>query len=165
MLYALRNNSCLNILGYVESPVRNMRATIPILESHPPAVYSTVLLTWASITHDCPAMRQIDALSPIAVANSLSCVTHVKSLSRHKAAGSTPPEPWLRPHRTGGSAAREYSFGFEVLRITKSILFPTNRNTVGFSYLHHLHFGIQKHFRIFISKSASVSFSFNYYNK
>ena len=35
----------LNILGYVESPVRNMRATIPILESHPPAVYSTVLLT------------------------------------------------------------------------------------------------------------------------
>ena len=115
-------SSAVNILGYVESPVRNMRATIPILESHPPAVYSTVLLTWASITHDCPAMRQIDALSPIAVANSLSCVTHVKSLSRHKAAGSTPPEPWLRPYRTGGSAAREYSLPSSLSDAERAVL-------------------------------------------
>ena len=99
----------MNILRYVEPPVLNIRATIPESESHPPTVYSTVLLTRASITHDGLAMRQTRALSPIAMANSLSCVTRAKSLSRHKAAGSILPEPWLCLRRTGGSATGEYS--------------------------------------------------------
>ena len=93
------------IPDHSEPSVRTLRATIPEHESHPSAVYSTVLLTWASIAHDCTAMRQISAFRPIAVATSLSCATHEKSLSRHKTAGSDRPEPWLRLHRTGGSAA------------------------------------------------------------
>ena len=97
------DESFLIIPDHSEPPVRTLRATIPESESHSPAVYSTVLLTWASIAHDYPAMQHISAFIPIAEATSLSCATHIKSLSRHKTAGSDRPEPWLRLLRTGGS--------------------------------------------------------------
>ena len=42
--------------------------------------------------------------------------THVKSLSRHKISGcSYGPVDWLSLHRTGGSAAQEYS-----IKVTKA---------------------------------------------
>ena len=89
------------------------------------------------------------------MANSLSCVTHVKSLLRHKTAGSTQPELWLRPHRTGGSAAQEYltqaySLVFEYIETfyktarTHSHCDYTSPNDFEKLYIHISHKGIQQ---------------------